>query len=120
MAWEGDAPKEEKQSELAPIPEEGAVNFSGLGDAAACMLFLLGLEVANTSLVGALPIGAIGMRIMQPWHCAKSGISSPWQDTSSTQDTGPDDYCGYVAALLLRIMWDQVPRRAAAGDDCSL
>ena len=59
VGGEGETLQEQQPSELAPIPEEGAGSPEKLGRAAACLLFLLGLEVAGSSQLANMKTGAM-------------------------------------------------------------
>ena len=59
VGGEGEALQEQEPTELAPIPEEEAGSPEKLGSAAACLLFLLSLEVAEGSQLARLSLGAV-------------------------------------------------------------
>lgn len=58
MGMESSAIEEEQQPPLPSIPEEGAGDTAKLSKVAACLLMVLQLEVAGSSMVRNLPLGA--------------------------------------------------------------
>ena len=68
VGWEGEALEREEQSQLTSIPEEEAGSSTEQGDAAACLLFLLGLEITDSAFLASLPIGATWHHVRQLGH----------------------------------------------------
>lgn len=61
--WEVDL-QTEPRSELVSIPEEGTSNSAKASNAAACLLFLLGLDIDGCSFIDNLPIGALHVTLL--------------------------------------------------------
>ena len=57
MGWEGNAVKEDVQSELPSISEEGAGSAAKLSSAAGCLLFVVHVELGTSGMVSTLPLG---------------------------------------------------------------
>lgn len=61
--WDVDV-QTEPRSELVSIPEERPSNSAKASNAAACLLFLRGLDIDGSSLIDNLPIGALHVTLL--------------------------------------------------------